>query len=1609
MSLGAGVAEYNDRMRRNGAGSRRLRDGDLAVDTSEGTPISGWLTSRRRTISTRFNEWPKETPAISIGGQLHALDDLAILYRGRVQSSAHEVDLVGARKRGAVAPRPASPPRLRPGWPTASSADARRSQGPPVTPRAGGEADKFGGRYEGAWTVRMLLEIIAARATSIQVERPGEEGWGAEFLLRREAVTEAHQVKRQPGNLSSWTINRLNAEGVLAAAAAHIASGEEFHFVSTVPARLMDELSDRARRSDDFRAFVNTDLKGNELSNAFQQLLGVWGEPEQAWRLLRGLFVHWPDERELRASNAALAGALLTGASGEAMASSLGDLTEHRLGLTLGLDDIVAGLGAYEIALKGEDGISAATTEVVSATERWLASVEPELLQPVLLRRESADISAAFDSGARVVFAIGDAGRGKTGVMHEIATGFQAKGAPVLALRLDRAAPSQSATQLGRELSLTDSPVTVLAAAAGERECLLVIDQLDAVSYASARIATESFDAVAEMLRQAEAFPQMRVVLAVRRFDVDNDPRLRGLVADPSRRTVDVGPLDGAQVDTALERLGVAPADLTRPQRELLRVPLNLVLLSVVVGDTHAMTFQTTRDLMDLFWDRRRREADAMAGRQVHFEAVIRCLSEAMSAQQRLAVPSSTLDQDGLQSDGDVLKSLHVVVADGRLVAFFHETFFDYAFARQWLTRGESLVGFLLSSAQELFRRAQVRQILLHLRDDDEARFRREVSDVLNDERIRFHIKDVVIAIVRALPHPSRSDWLTVEPLIEAGGVLSERLWQALRTDEWFVCLDEHGVVERWLASSDPALITKALETMAAGATTQPDRLRELLATKTDNPEFANWFRWLATWLPFAEHRPLFDLLVESVGRGEWAEYAQHLWMVASPVGEREPEWASELLAVWLTRPEALVAPEGRIVALDSTDHSMQELARRGSADGRTFVERLLGYVLGVMTITEYGVDKWRPIHDAHFTYRPWHGDHFRVEDTLLSAMARALADFARDDPEAATPHLEQLAGDPHDGAQWLLYQALRGAPERFAPWAAKLLSEGDHRLACGYTSDSYWATRELIEAVAPHWNDEELARVEQLLLTLAPEWETRPGGYSQFTLLSAIPEDRLSTVGRRRLCELQRRFDSETPKEPEDIVAGFVGPPVPTTAVPHMSDDDWLRVAVKYSADTEDFATLTGGAREQANVLAEETQKQPARFAGLGLRFDQSHNPAYLAAILRGLGQTGETVDPADIFALVRHAATIGDPEFDRWLGWSLRPALTSHIPKDVIDIVVDRALHAPSPEEDLWLVDAGTMGPYYGGDPFHAGMNSDRGSAALTLGDLLVHDTDGRRTAVVAPSLEQLAGDAIVAVRACVGNVVNAAFRYAPEEAFAAFDVLVDTDERLLATDPVERLVAFVGLRDTERATPVVDRMLHSSWEKVREAGGRVAAFLALEAGAWSLQALQDSSDARVRTGAALVCAQRLPFSADTEVVETALAALFNDESPEVRDAAARVAPALRGRPLERHRDLLKQLIASHAFSAALPQLLITLETADSAIADVAIELVRRFILDSGSDSADIRTRAAGDARQVAELAVRIYVEDPDRRHEALDLVDRLLAAGAWGVEDIVGGAER
>jgi hypothetical protein len=1477
-----------------------------------------------------------------------------------------------------------------------------------VSPRAGGEADKIGNRYEGRWAVNWLLAVLAGRVRSIVVEERGPGGDGVEFtVIANDGGETSHQVKRQRGNRNGWSLRELEAEGVLAAAATQVARGRRFWFVSLVPARDLDELSDQARRSDDLDALRSSISR--ELNAKLSLLADIWGDANQAFEILRGVYVEWPGERHLSATNAALAELLLS-APGPAAAACLADLISDHLGATLDAEAIEEALGGYGLMRRGDGG--AQTVDAVSGTlDAWTHSVERELLDPEIPRQDAAELADLLRSGQdKVLLVAGAAGHGKSAILHQAVRDI-AGGWPVLAMRLDDRGEFGSTQELGASLGLDGSPVPLLAAAANGGDCLLVVDQLDALSLASGRLPLR-FNHIAEMIDEAAAFPRMRVLLACRQFDIDNDHRLKRLVdEDGPAKQVSIGPLDVPQVTAAVAAMSLDPTSLNPAQLDLLKVPLHLVLLAAIADQPSALAFESAQGLMDAFYVRKRDISQARRDQPVRFDETVGLLVENMSSHQRLHVPDAVVETAGYMPDAQVLESEHVLVERPGAFSFFHEAFFDHAFARRWLAREQTLVAFLLEGEQELFRRAQVRAVLVYLRDKEPERFVSEVEGVLSDYAIRFHIKEVVLGLLRGLEAPTTAEWQMVQRVVATGPAFSDRLYSALRMPAWFDRLDQEGVIAAWLSGNEEQL-GRAAEVMLSVTKERPDRLSELLEPLQGHDSFAGLMRFIGFRVDVHESRAFFELTLAAVRAGVFDDAAHDLFLNSHALGDEEPEWAVELLRAWLVeRPGALdLDADGKVSALDGRDHGTEELiSAAASGAPAAFAEFTVPYLVAVMALTSS--DERRPKRDRHFGHRIYNNRHHDIDDALLYGARNALrALIAAGEHERLEPLLDQLATDEHDGSQWLLYEAMAVDGEYYADQAGKLLCEGDHRLLAGYICNSYWAARELIVAIGPFLSQERFDALEGALIAFRPEFESLPFGHGSFTLLSALPEGRLSERASGRLRELRRVFGDE-PRPPTGITGGSVGSPIPAAAVQKMSDEQWLRAIAKHAGESRDWSRLTGGATELARELEQATVAEPERFARLALQLNEASHPAYLDGILHGLSQS-EPIVPETVFKVMRHVASLGRRDNDRSLPDALRQYLDARIPRDIIELVIDIALSSPDPEDEAWQREAWAGDRFYNGDPFANGMNTARGWAALMLGDLLIHDADGSRSALVAPHFSRMATDPSLAVRSCVAHTLAAGLGHARAQVAKAFPTLVEAPDDLLATRFVEELIIYLGFTDTALVEPMVERMRASDLDMVRQAGGRVAAYAGLELG---LPGLLDeavhSTSSEIRQGAATICAHRLDTTAESVRAATALAALCDDAEEAVRSEAAQVAAALRDKPLTPHRDLIEHLIASAAFEAACTQLLITLDHATERVDELIVATTRRFLDCYRGQLSSIATHAAADAREIGTLLLRAYAQaqDASARGKVLDLIDDLLIEAAYDFAKSVGQAER
>lgn len=1448
-----------------------------------------------------------------------------------------------------------------------------------------------------------------------------DEARGAEFTFAERGKTQVHQVKRQFQNNNAWSISALARLGIFASAIGHVATGREYHFVSLIPCGNLRELSERARGAVDLATFAQHSLATNrELRATFDELsaLKLLGTPEQAWKTLRGMWFEVREERETVHDNGLLADLTLEGAAGHLMALGLGDVLNANLGLRLTRTELLDGLAEMDVTLRPIGSRESNRARVAELTKTWRQSVQRELLEPPIVRAEARHVVELLESDP-LSLVLGSAGAGKSAILEQTVQSLEAAGGTVLAFRLDRRLTAFTSTsELGRQLGLDMSPAAALKLAAGDGPGYLVIDQLDAVSLASGRM-PENFDAVADLVSEAALLPHIAVVLACRGFDVENDHRIRTLTSRRRPRTIKIGALTDSEVNDAVDGIGLNSEDLTPEQRNVLRTPLHLVLLASISSQPDALSFYSSGSLFESFWERKRQTA-RLRRADVKFNAVVEKVANTASDRQTLAVPVWVLDEDDLIDHATILISEHVLAREGDRVAFFHEAFFDYAFARHWVSRAESLVEFLCRAEQELFRRAQVRQILRHLHEQDPNRFIVECEAALTSDDIRFHIKETIVAVIANLAAPTEEESELVIRVGATPGSVTSRLWQQLRRPEWFARLHEDGVLDGWLDSTHRADRERAALFLGNQAREDLAPVAELLKTRRSAADYPDWLRWVVRVGDLGSSRDMFDLLLEAVRDGLFdGGYAEQLWMSARDLGVKEPLWAIELLRAFLVDPAGAMDLDaaGKVAILEMRDYSLSEVVRTAAAaEPLAFATMAVPYLRAVMAATARETSDDGHVRDEHFSLRWVDSErHERdVDKAMLAATVGAIERLAASSPEEVRPMLETLAADSYESSQYLLYRALTAGGATFADWAADLLLEGGRRFESGYMSGARWISRQMVRAIAAHLDDDRHRQLEDAVRDMTNPFEKLVSrGRTAFSFLSALDESRLSDVGERRLAEYRRKFGADQPEAPQGIIGGGVPSPISSSSAAHMTDNQWLGAMAKHNAEDPDYwGTGLGSAHELSSVLREQVAADPVRFARLAMFMTDDLNDAYAEAILMGLGEAQFPED--DVLALyeaVKHLSALPNTDTDRWLGWALRRR-QADLPLEMVELILDRALKATDPANDEPQVTQTDEDGNQVVDLHTNGINTARGSLAEALGDLLINDVTGERTELVRPHLQTLASDPVVFVRAEVAYTIAASLRHARADALTAFSILIDgVDDALLAAVHTHRLMQYIGHVNSDVISPVITRMLNSTVNDVRRAGGQLAALAALEWNSPDHLSNALNVDAHVRAGVAGMCSAMFDHTSNPGLANETLTRLMYDEEEEVRKAVAGLVPRLRGKKLRPFADLLCNLIASDAYPETTSQLFLALQEAPDRVGDLALKASQRFLEVYGAEASDIQLTAVGDSSYVSELVVRGLAQSKSaaERSSLLDVLDQLLEMDAYGITEAIDDAGR
>ncbi|MDO9635011.1 MAG: hypothetical protein Q7J05_08260, partial [Paludibacter sp.] len=711
-------------------------------------------------------------------------------------------------------------------------------------------SEKLGNRYEGHWVAQQLLRLLNEDIHSVIVEAIGNDEEGVDLWIKKnDGIRQAQQCKARNGSKESWQISDLKARGILNHLKARLDENpqNEFAIVSGVGSTTFQDVCNSARSfsNNNSEDFYNHQVQavGEARRRVFQQFChAIALDPDQAndrakafGYLRRTQFILYTNDRQDLISRV---GYLLTG-NPDVVVSTLMTYPESNdtYRKPIYADKLRAHLAAYEIHPKLLAYDSRIAPAIEELQRQFEESVLPLLVGGTLIPREETNLLLGALEEKKDIILHGTKGYGKSAVLYELTRYLQAKDIPYLPIRLDRRDPQYNASQFGKDMGLPDSPAYCLAGLAGERQCVLILDQLDAIRWTCAH-STNALDVCKELMRQVQSLrqsgKQIAVVLSCRTYDLENDPEIKNWLRNQPGQDfvkVEVKAFSREMLDKVI---GPSGSQMTEHQKQILSCPQNLAMWMGLKSTTTVPDFRSATELMRRFWQNRRMVLEKAGISSEQIDAALYALSDHMKHQGKVSAPGRILGSwptvaEAMFSYGILQKS-----TDGH-INFCHQSYLDYLIADRLLCQIGNGTGSVISwlgakERQSLFRREQLRQALAMLSEESPGFFLRVAKELLGSENVRFHLKHLVLELIGQF-----------EDIDEDIGsyclaLLNDNLWKehVLETVFWghspyVSLLIERGVIPEWLNSDKEENVNRALFFLRSVNEKIPDAVTDII------------------------------------------------------------------------------------------------------------------------------------------------------------------------------------------------------------------------------------------------------------------------------------------------------------------------------------------------------------------------------------------------------------------------------------------------------------------------------------------------------------------------------------------------------------------------------------------------------------------------------------------------------------------------------------------------------------------------------------------------------------------------------------------------------------
>lgn len=994
-------------------------------------------------------------------------------------------------------------------------------------------------------------------------------------------------------------------------------------------------------------------------------------------------------------------------------------------------------------------------------------------IEPAIDRDEVRQIQewiekkSTAEKSARLALLYGKAGIGKSIVMHDLLENLQAiDDYLVLGLKSDQV-EFVDTDELSKHIHLEQPIETVIRDMAQKyRRVVILIDQIDALSLSLSSNRTP-LRSLLKLINQIQYIPHVRVVISCRPYDMEYDPLLDNLrirnmweLKEFSKEQV----LKTLQENQCIERLS---DNLLR----FLGNPLHLYLF-LKVKPYEQLTDPLSTDLFyHQLW---RKYINEDSVRKVDKDRLLSLLDALVATMYKRQELSVHIREFETKYDTELrylfTNGLLIITKTGQ-VQFFHQTLFDYVYARRFTEKGYDLLEELKKQHQGLFSRASVKSILTFLREQNVGEYVHDIEQLLyakqenGKDMYRYHLKSLALSNMAFFELPLREELNLISTKVYLDKVYMDVVFESIYTAKWFnsiwKIIDRKGGWRKLNKEYKEKVIVMCQRTLWQNTGVVLDKLNAELDFGDEGD-----CKYLANLLQHNDLNYESDKLIGFYNKLVKTRNPLEYTHLLKNILKEAPAFVCEELKenVRLQLKEKKENYVYRIGTSHDVEYLYEELLKKHHD---VAIQLLVDILTIVYDSTQFELEGAEILDSTEFLcFKRTKGEHFTSNLTEDSANI-LIDDFLKKFDSVKTKHyLTEFSKSKHEGFVFIALYIYTSHPELFKDEVYEIIVNRQV-----LSNAPTWVEYQAIEALKVSFafmTDEQKNAIVERILAIDDKGEHRlfkdvaelrmQYGHPLLDIdlhkgkaLVIIPIEelkRISWIAYQERQRIERKFHSERLKnrKPSSTSTHVGWPSLKENQGMKMSIDTWFNSMLKYTKDPFDWEkpSLTG----QCHLFRNVVSKEPDKFVGL---INQIINDdrilfAYPQAGMQGLIDAGR-IDNAmlvleGILSAINNNVNSTDRGFDiHSLLFALNDIVKQdHVPEVVIRLLCNALINIKEPEEDMHQDDK---------DVHTVGINQSRGNAGYMLVECARED---RYKEDIFITLESVAETASVYTRAAI-----------------------------------------------------------------------------------------------------------------------------------------------------------------------------------------------------------------------------------------------------------------